>query len=339
MTPYAGIYRALMIGFGYATYVPVLRRLLYRGTGGTSSARYCYSVWLRHAVMARNAGVWNTPQRIAELGPGDSLGIGLAALLTGAQRYFAFDVVAHADLARNLSILDELVSLVAARADIPDEEEFPRLKPRLDDYAFPGDLFPDDIVDACLAPDRVEGLRRNLHSPRDVDPETAQVMYVVPWLDGSDTASSGGAMESPPVGAALPGSIDMIFSQAVLEHVDDLDAAYRSMLRWLAPAGFMSHQIDFKCHNTAPTWDGHWAMTETVWRLTRGARPYLINRQPCSVHMDLLEKYGFENLVMQRSAASSNLSRGDLAPEFLGLSHEDLTTSGLYCLSRPAPGV
>ena len=46
-------------------------------TGGTDSARYCYSVWLRHLVLGtRSAAVKSIPRVVAELGPGDSIGIG-----------------------------------------------------------------------------------------------------------------------------------------------------------------------------------------------------------------------------------------------------------------------
>ena len=39
---------------------------------------------------------------IAELGPGDSIGIGLAALLTGANIYYAFDIIQFASNQMNL---------------------------------------------------------------------------------------------------------------------------------------------------------------------------------------------------------------------------------------------
>ena len=77
---------------GLATYVPGYEYL--EPTGGTSSARYCYSVWLRHLVMAYDSGLLQRPPAtVAELGPGDSIGIGLAALLSGARKYHALDVV------------------------------------------------------------------------------------------------------------------------------------------------------------------------------------------------------------------------------------------------------
>ena len=101
---------------GLATYVPVLNRLTMRGTGGTVSARYCYSVWLRHLVLAHEQGLRKIPDTVAELGPGDSLGSGLAALLCGSERYFGLDVKSYAPTDRNRQIFDELVELFQRRA-------------------------------------------------------------------------------------------------------------------------------------------------------------------------------------------------------------------------------
>jgi hypothetical protein len=90
--------RSLVIGA--ATYVPGLRRLTGRTTGGTVSARYCYSVWLRHLCMLHRHGLPTQFETVVELGPGDSLGVGLAALLTGAERYIALDALRYDDIRR-----------------------------------------------------------------------------------------------------------------------------------------------------------------------------------------------------------------------------------------------
>src|SRR5476651_1324393 len=112
------MFRTRRLLFNALTFVPgvslvpaVRRKLLTRGTGtgGSDSARYCYSVWMRHLVSAREKGLNTNPEAVAELGPGDSLGICLAALLSGSARCFAFDVVAHANPVRNLAIFDGLV--------------------------------------------------------------------------------------------------------------------------------------------------------------------------------------------------------------------------------------
>ena len=52
--------RNLKIGqllYGVATYVPGVAAIFGRGGGDTQSARYCYSVWLRHLVMAFASGL------------------------------------------------------------------------------------------------------------------------------------------------------------------------------------------------------------------------------------------------------------------------------------------
>jgi hypothetical protein len=124
---------------GIATFVPRRNQDCTEG-GGTDSAQYCYSVWLRHIVMAKSNGLNPYPKIVGELGPGDSLGIGLAALISGADKYYAFDVVEHANIERNLKIFDELVKLFVNRTAIPSDYDFPRVKPYLDGYDFSVDI-------------------------------------------------------------------------------------------------------------------------------------------------------------------------------------------------------
>src|SRR5690242_6794043 len=89
---------------GMLSHVPGFERFLtkLRGGGGTRSPRYCYSIWLRHLAMAREHGLSTAPATVAELGPGDSVGVGLAALLTGSERYWALDVLSYTNSERNL---------------------------------------------------------------------------------------------------------------------------------------------------------------------------------------------------------------------------------------------
>src|SRR5690349_14026095 len=150
--------------FNAATFIPgvaqlpPVQRVFKRhsiGTHGTIEARYCYSVWLRHLSLAAANGLDTDPKSVAELGPGDSIGIGIAAVLTGAERYHAFDVVAHANTPRNLEIFDGLVDLFRQRADIPDAGEFARMGPTLTDYRFPEKLLSVERMQAALEPRRL----------------------------------------------------------------------------------------------------------------------------------------------------------------------------------------
>ena len=117
---------------GILSYIPGLYRMFLKGTGGTDSARYCYSVWLRHLVKAYNNQLSTNPKVIAELGPGDSLGTGLAALISGTDHYYGFDVIEYSTNQRNFEIFDELVKLFKNQEKIPGKDEFPMLRPCLE---------------------------------------------------------------------------------------------------------------------------------------------------------------------------------------------------------------
>ena len=297
---------------GIATFIPFAHKLRIKGTGGTDSARYCYSVWLRHLIMAERNGLGTNPSVIAELGPGDSLGIGLAALISGCNRYFAFDVVDYSDSKINVDVFDELVTLFRERTPIPDDREFPNLKPYVDTYDFPAAILSRERLDFALQEERLSSIRNSLKGKRS---ETNCIQFIVPWHDST-------LLEAE--------SVDMIYSQAVLEHVDDLSGAYEAMYSWLKPSGFISHQIDYKCHGTADEWNGHWSHSDFMWKLIRGRRPYLLNREPHSSHRQILSAVGFKLLSDIPFQSTSNLSDGSLAPRFRHLSHEDLTTSGAF---------
>lgn len=119
----------VVLAKGILTFVPGLRAFSRRFRHlekGTVSARYCYSVWLRHLVMAHDRGLPTNPQVLVEFGPGSSIGTGLAALIAGGAEYFALDIVKSADTAGNLAVFDQLVELFRARADIPGRRSSPK---------------------------------------------------------------------------------------------------------------------------------------------------------------------------------------------------------------------
>lgn len=307
---------------GLCTYLPVLGRLAGRGTGGTVSARYCYSVWLRHLIKAAGRGLEDRPAVVAELGPGDSLGIGLAALLTGSEKYYAFDVVNHSNIDRNISVFHELVNLLRARAPIPDAVEFPWIRPVLADYSFPTRILTDERLEKALATKRVNALAECLARPIDAQQHKlsgAAITTFIPWF-GSEHI--------------IPGSVDVIFSQAVLEHVDDLQLTYNAMRKWLKPGGHMSHTIDFRSHGLTSEWNGHWAMPDLAWKVIRGRRPFLINRVPLSLHIHLLRESGFSVVDMVSEELPPGIQRSDVATRFQWLSDEDLKTGGVFLLAR-----
>ncbi len=284
------------------------------GTGGTVSARYCYSVYLRHLVLAARHGLTTDPRTVVELGPGDSLGIGLMAMLTGAEQYYGVDAVRHAARETNLGVFDELITLLGAREPVPSGGEYAEILPELDDYAFPFRLLGDARLNQSLAPDRLARLRLQLAG----DLTTGAIRYLAPMGQMSEIPSD---------------SVDVVLSQAVMEHVDQLAEVYAECFRCLKKNGYMSHQIDLRCHETAPEWNGHWKYSNLIWRLMRGRRPWFVNRHPCSTHLGLVSQSGFDLSAKISQPGADGIERDQLASAFATLSDNDLQTAGLYLLA------
>ena len=291
---------------GTLSLIPGLYRFI-GGTGGTCSARYCYTVWMRHLILAVQHGLPGVPEAVAELGPGDSIGTGLSALLSGANRYLALDVFPYPSDGRNLAIFDELVSLFESRAPLPGDEEFPRVYPKLQSYAFPHEIVTDERLAASLQPERLAKIRGCLSGAM----ADGAIRYVAPWNDAR-------TMERQ--------SVDLIISQAVMEHVDDLEHTYRCLHDWLKPGGMLSQDIDFSCHGLSAKWSGHWGFSKLKLGLARGGRPWLLNRQPHSAHVALLGKYGFDIVHESKTPDPNGIARAQLHRDFAWLSDEDLTT-------------
>jgi SAM-dependent methyltransferase len=291
-----------------------------RGAEAAKSARYCYSVWLRHLVMAAENGLATDARVVAELGPGASLGAGLAALLCGAEQYYAFDVVEHTETQRNLSVFDDMVELLRARTPIPDEKEFPLVCPRLKSYAFPHALLTEARLESALTDTRVARIRRSLE---DVRSPGSMIQYRAPWTGDKVLQAE---------------SVDLVFSQAVFEHVDDLQMAYQAMWRWLRPGGFVSHTIDFRSHGWSGDWDGHWRLSDLQWALVRGKDVWSINREPWSTHERLLTSQGFRVVALQYERMKPTHGRQRLARRFSDMREEDRSVSGIFCQAIKAVG-
>lgn len=301
--------RSLIIGM--ATYIPGFAGLTARKTGGTASARYCYSVWLRHLLMLQRSGLPTTFDSMVELGPGDSLGIGLAALLCGVERYLALDALEYIDTTRNLRVLEELIALFRDRAPIPDQAELPLVQPALPSYAFPADMLTSARLDAALDPYRLDAIRSAIRNPATTTRGGGPVCYIAPWKPGVIEA----------------GTVDLVLSQTVLHLPPDLPAIYSEMCRWLKPGGIMSHEIDFKSIGMTVEWSGHWSCPETLWRLAAGRRRNRINREPHSTHVSLMQRVGCRIVRDERTVRPPAITRAQLAPRFRHLTDEDLTTS------------
>jgi hypothetical protein len=303
---------------GLLTYIPAIREILpKRGTGGTNLASYCYDVWLRHLTLLWENGLRSMPATIAELGPGDSIGVGLAAILSGVNHYYALDVVEYANRDFNLKIFDELVSLFKMHAARPIKG-WPDYDMYLDENYFPSHILTQDVLAKSLSEERITIIRNALIDPKFTS-NTISVKYMVPWLNE---------------GVIQKETVDVILSHATLEHVVDLKNTYRAFYLWLKRGGMMSHLIDFSSHGLSTKWNGHWACSPILWKTIVGKRPYLLNRQPFSVHIELAESNGFEIVYCLKKRRADGIRRRQLSKDWRELSEDDLTCSEGYLQAR-----
>jgi hypothetical protein len=241
---------------GLILHIPLLKRIKSYRTGGTIESRYCYSIWLRHLKMF-NSVCNNIPKKVAELGPGDSLGIGFAALLSGCQSIIALDLIKYWDVKRNLKIFDELVILFKNKAPIPDNREYPKVLPQLNNYDFPNNIITDELLKESLSDERIDVIREEI---KNIDnPQNIHIKYYIPWDDNN---------------IIRPNTIDFVYSQAVMEHVENADGTYDAIYKWLKKGGVMSHTIDFTSHGTTKSWNGYRTYSEFEWKIVKGDRVF-----------------------------------------------------------------
>lgn len=212
-------------------------------------------------------------------------------------------------------IFDKLVELFKKREKISIDIQFPEVEPYPKSYEFPSHILTQDRLNGALKLDRIESIRNAIIYLNKNEVDKIQISYFAPWYNSAIIRED---------------TVDMIYSNAVLEHVDDLEYTYKLLYHWLKPEGFMSHQINFEYHWTAKEWNGHWTYSDFVQKLMRGKRPFLINRQPHSAHIDLMRKAGFEIICDLKVKNKSRIKRKHLAQRFKNLSGDDLTTSRAF---------
>ncbi|MET0657175.1 MAG: hypothetical protein ABW110_03330, partial [Steroidobacteraceae bacterium] len=154
-----GEMRLAPVARGLLTYFPALNDLIpSKSVGHTDSASYCYRVWMRHLTLLREYGLERIPDTVAELGPGESLGVGICALLSGANHYVGLDVVAYSNPERNQRILKELLPMFLNRAPY-DDKGWPDVSSYLDANQFPSHILTEQALQQSLNSDRVEAIR------------------------------------------------------------------------------------------------------------------------------------------------------------------------------------
>jgi hypothetical protein len=309
---------AMTLAKGLATWIPGLHRAfndLKSGTG-TGAASYCYGVWMKHLTLLWEHGMHVMPSTVVELGPGSSIGTGLAALLSGAERYVGIDAVAHATPDSNLQVFRELCWLFEQRAPRPNAG-FPPFDMYLDASLFPSHVLTKERLEETLAPARLNRLQQAVMALSSRSPRPA-IRYHT-WNDRHGLGEA---------------QVDLIFSHVVMNEIGDLEAVYQRCARWCRPGAWMSHHIDLSSLDTTPEWNGHRRYGELTWKLIAGNRPYFVNRETISTHLSLMERNGFEIVEVLRRRGENGLPREQHAARWRSRPDEDLSTRTAFVIAR-----
>jgi hypothetical protein len=289
--------------------VPSLRSTDHPSVLGSGDSRYCYSAFLRHFSHVATATGGAVPKVIVELGPGNSIGTGLAGVIAGAERCIGLDLQNHMQAELNVRIFDELVELFRARTPVPREIDIATAPV---DWGFPKALEPE--LDAALDDRRIAAIRRDIEALSGT-----HVAVVAPWSDRA---------------VLEPASVDWLFSHSVMEHIDDVAAVYASAAAWLKPGGLMSHEIDYGSHRLTRHWNGHWTIDDTLWRLIRGARPYLINRLSHRDQLEAMRAHGLELIHDVLTQRADGLAADRFNGVYASMSEADARTHIGFVLCR-----
>jgi hypothetical protein len=293
--------------------VPSLREVSEQQAAGSWSSDFCYSVFLRHLSYILEFTDQRIPRVVAEFGPGPSMGVGLAALIAGAERYYALDVVEHANRDHNLRVFDDLVELFKARPSIPKDgihiDTFPHPK----DWNLPERLAAQ--FERAMAESRLRAIRKDI-----AENSGEFIKVLIPWDE---------------LAVDLSDSIDWIISHSALEHVDRLEHAYLCCGKWLKKDGIMTHEIDYTSHLLTKRWNGQFCLTDIMWKLVRGRRTYAINRTAHSTNVELLKLNGMSLLTEVRFEEPGGASKSEFARNFSHLTERDARTTLAFLVCKP----
>jgi len=138
--------------------------------------------------------------------------------------------------------------------------------------------------------------------------------------------------------SGLKDEVDLVFSRAVLEHVNNLQASFHDMYAALKPGGIAIHLVDLKSHGLHrdnpldflawPSW---------LWSMMYSAKG-VPNRLRVDAYRKAVAQSGFDLIEMKptllASAEDIQAVRPQLADCFKSLSDEDLSCLGFWLVCR-----
>jgi hypothetical protein len=277
------------IAKGMLTYIPGVAYILDKkkrtSKHSGSNAEFCYTLWLSILVNFEENGIIPDFEKVGELGSGGSVGIGICALLTGSKQYFALEIEDHYDRENNLKLLDEIVSLFKNKT--PISTHYNQLNIKISNYDYPSYLINQRFLDNKF----IEELQTDINSCC-VGSKHFNIIY--DWHTKPSL------------------NLDLVFSRAVMEHVNDPNQIYKRLAHNLKPGAFTFHDIEFHSHDITSNINGHLDITKGVWKIIFGERAYFLNRWTLQEHISALENLNYQIIQTRKSTEIDNNSPNEV---------------------------
>lgn len=256
---------------GLLTYIPgvtyILDKKKEKSRHSGSQAEFCYALWLSILRHFEESDIQPNVGSVGEIGTGGSLGVGICALLTGSQRFYALEIDQSFDKKLNLNILNDLVILFRNRSKIPDK--FKQLNIKANNLDF-----PDNLVEPMfLNSDLIAEIRNEIENGFSIQ---KRIVIVKNWESQTSLA------------------LDFIYSRAVMEHVANPGKVYSGASNHLSTDSFMLHDIEFHSHGITKQIDGQHQIHPILWKIIFGKRPFYLNRWKLNDHLLAISQNGFE---------------------------------------------
>jgi hypothetical protein len=256
---------------GMATYLPgmnakINRKREHQKHSG-SIAEFCYTLWLSLlSNLVENEIDYNF-ERFGELGNGRSLGIAFCALLTGTKQYVSLEIEGTYTIKENLKLLDNIVLLFRKKANIINK--YKQLNIKITDNSIKKRILNTLVVNET----RVSEIKKEIINNFK---DSKLIQIIKPWE------------QSSPLG------LDIVFSRAVMEHVNEPHLVYQSLTKHLKKDAIMFHDIEFHSHNITKNPNGHYKIPNLIWKLICGKREYYLNKWTLKEHLQSIRDNQFQ---------------------------------------------
>ena len=266
-------------------------------TGGTSDPAYCYALFLRtfnYYYMYNK----NIPKQVLEVGCGDSNIVALLWLLIGSEKVYSVDAYEYLKKKNFYNIFD-------LASDLLINKSFSKL-----------DINPKLNIDVY------EKLWNVIESKDTLIKRKKIILEDIKRYQNLNHSNLFSYNPNYTTTTKFDKKFNLIFSQAVFEHVKDPKAVLSFLHKNLDNNGIIYTSVDFKSHGVSTIFNGHYLLTEDQYVTL--SSPYVfryINRLPPS-YFNIFLKENFQIIDEQKTFSKnfiklsktnvSNLTKEDL---------------------------